>query len=142
MKDWLPLVLIAIFPVYFIGMWSFVLWLLSRIGGWAKMAEKYRAQACPEGPLYRWRSMQIRPFMNYNSSLDVTLSPQGVHMVPFVMFRIGHEPLLIPWSCVGPLEETNFLFFKTCLVPMEAAGKRMRLSLPVSAREWLAVNRP
>jgi hypothetical protein len=142
MKDWLPLVLIAIFPLFFLGMWCSVLRLLSRIGGWAKIAEEYRAVSPSQGTRYRWRSMQIRPFMNYSSALDVTLSRQGVYLVPFVMFRIGHEPLLIPWSCVGPLEEKSLLFFKGCLLPIEAAGKRMRLSLPVSAREWLAVNRP
>ena len=141
MKDWLPLILLVVFPIYSIGMWCFVLWLLSRIGGWKKIAERYRATGRPEGERYRWRSMQIRPFMNYNGGLEVTLSRQGVYLVPFAMFRMGHEPLLIPWSCVGPLEEKSVLFFKGYMLPIEAAGKSLRLYLPAAAKEWLAANR-
>lgn len=140
MKDWLPVLIAVLFPIYFIGMWCFVLWVISRIGGWARLASLYPAGARPEGLHLGWRSMQIRPFANYSSCLNVTLAHEGIYMIPVAIFRLGHRPLLIPWTCVGPLEEKTILF-RYYLLPMEAGGKHIRLSVPVSAKEWIATNR-
>ena len=141
MKDWLIVVGIALIPVYFAGIWCAVLWLLSHIGGWAKIAESYATTSRPEGVHCRGRSLQISPFANYSSCLNATVSPQGIYMIPFAIFRLGHRPLLIPWSCVGSLEEESF-FVRFYFLSIEAAGKKMRLSLTREAADWIRRNRP
>ena len=125
---------LAVFPLW----WSLVLWMISRIGGWASLAGKYAAGRRPEGVNYSWRSMRISPLMGYNNCLEVTLSREGIFMVPFVLFRAGHRPLLIPWSCIGSLEEGRA---RSCYFPIEAAGRKARLWVPCSAREWMRANR-
>jgi hypothetical protein len=139
--DWSILAFIVLFPIAFGGLWCFVAWLLSHIGGWAKIAEIYPAVSRPDG-IHCWgRNLQIRPFANYSGCMNVTVSPQGIFMIPFAPFRFGHRPLLIPWNCVGPLEEESF-FVRFHFLSIEAAGKKMRLSLTGEAADWIRENRP
>jgi hypothetical protein len=129
------------FLAAFAAFWCFVLWLISRLGGWSEIAGKYPATARPDGLHLTGRSLRLRPFTNYNGCLHVTLSPAGIYMFPWAIFRIGHKPILIPWSCVGLVEEGRFIV-RYYSVPIEAGGKRMVLSIPGEGAEWIRRHRP
>ena len=100
----LPLWVIPLFPLFFIGMWMAVVGGLAAIGGWSEMAELYRA---PEagvrggGRSFRMASVDLRrgamPLpVNYSSCMAATVSGAGLYMRPAFFFRFRHPPLLIP----------------------------------------------
>ncbi|MEM7067715.1 MAG: hypothetical protein AAF478_02430 [Pseudomonadota bacterium] len=115
-----PFVAIAfliIFPLFWFG----VVWMVSRIGGWAKLASIHPANAPVQGDVYRWRSARIRLFSSYRSSLTITVNNEGIHMQPLIFFRFGHEPIFIPWQAVSKLERTT-------LWPLASAKMEIRMA--------------
>lgn len=59
-------------------------------------------------------------------------------MEPLWFVRFGHPPVLIPWEKITPMQSCRALWLTRYFVPMEAAGKSMRLDLPQTAEEWIA----
>jgi hypothetical protein len=118
----------------FAVLWCWMCWFLSRIGGWASLAGVYPAGDPPAGPSYDWRSLRIAPLTGYNNCMNVRLSPQGIYMMPLVLFRFGHRALLIPWDCVAEIQERRFLGTRL-LVAMRANGRKLTLDLPAAAKD-------
>ena len=129
------------FLAAFASMWTGIIWLISRIGGWARLAKEYRAELRREGMHFSMRSLHIAPMTGYNRCLEVTLSRDGIYLVPFALFRFGHAPLLIPWDRVGKLEERRFLI-RRYILPIQAAGMSLRLDVPSSVADWMSANLP
>ncbi|WP_035601585.1 hypothetical protein [Haloferula sp. BvORR071] len=131
-----PLLFLILFPAF----WCFVVWIISILGGWARLGRDYTARNKPLGPDFSMLSLQIAPMTGYNNCLQVTFCAQGIYMVPFLIFRVGHPPLLIPWSKVGPIQTRNFLWMRTDFFPIEVAGKSLKLYLKSNARQWIEQN--
>jgi len=90
-------------PVWFIflaffGTWFFVIFFISRVGGWSRLAETYRTEQPFLGSLIRFQAAQFRRSTNYNGCLNFGADPSGLYIVPVVLFRMFHPPLLIPWE--------------------------------------------
>ena len=90
-------------PVWFIflaffGTWLLVIFFISRVSGWARLAESYRTEQPFLGQLIRFQAAQFRKATNYNGCLNFGGDPQGMYMVPMLIFRLFHPPLLIPWE--------------------------------------------
>ena len=85
------------FPIAFVAIWRFVCWLLSTIGGWGRLAQRFATQQPPSGQCF---SSQIGMVgvASYKYVLKICTSPAGLYLDVFPLFRIGHRPLLIPWS--------------------------------------------
>jgi len=106
-------------PFFFVGIWLLAIGLLAAVGGWRSLAASY---AAPEGfepepeNRYRFRSIQLRSgFLlrsNYRGSMTVGLTSQGLYLVPFVLFRFLHKPLLIPWTAITDCDEGSFLWMQ------------------------------
>ncbi len=92
-----------IFPLF----WSAIVWLISRVSGWASLARQYPADGLIDGDVFRWCSARIRFLSSYSNCLTVTVSPAGIHMQPMLFFRIGHKPLFLPWSAIVDLDRHN-----------------------------------
>ena len=91
------LFLIPLFVVLFIGgMWIVIPSLLSRVGGWSRLAERFRASHPPNGKKFGGQSVRLN-LVSYNNCLTIYVSEEGLflHMTP--VFRTGHPDLLIPW---------------------------------------------
>ncbi len=93
----LPLVL---FPLF----WVLVLWLIAEFG-WAKIARRYPLRGTYHGPVSTFESGVIGYGARYNGVLAVGWGEQGLFLHVFVLFRIHHPPLLIPWE---EIEEAIF----------------------------------
>lgn len=84
-------------PFYFVGLWCFVSVVLSRLGGWHRLAGKYLAATTAAGHRYGMQSMQLG-LVNYSGCLTLHVSDGGIHLAVWLLFRLAHPPLFIPWS--------------------------------------------
>lgn len=119
MEDVAPFFIV--FPFIFVGFWSFVLFILSRCG-WSKLASRYQTSTRPAGTTFGMESLRIGMFMGYNNCLTMTVSEKGLFVRPWLIFRLAHKPLLIPWSEFRNPQVTSMLFYK--MVPYEIGEPR------------------
>ena len=101
---------IPVFIVCFGLFWSFVIYVTAHMGGWTTLARQYPATEPATGKTFRWRSAKFGMFSSYRNCLTVTLSQAGLHMLPMIAFRIGHQPIRIPWSAIVGARRRNLLF--------------------------------
>jgi hypothetical protein len=88
----IPLAILIIFPLF----WCFVVWMISLIGGWQRLAERYRAQQPASGK--KWFSQY--GYVNrarYRNALNLATNDAGVFIEVMPIFRFCHPPLFIPW---------------------------------------------
>lgn len=82
---------LVVFPLF----WSGVVFLISRLSGWATLAGRYRTDR-PVGGIAGGR---IRMGVaSYDRVLRLEARPEGLAMDVFVLFRPGHVPLCVPWA--------------------------------------------
>lgn len=92
----LPIVLIA-FPVVFVTLWVAIVWILSVLGGWSAVADRHAATGRPDGPTFGGVNAMFG-LVSYSYVLTVVVATEGLYVETQRFFRIGHRPLLIPWS--------------------------------------------
>ncbi|MGJ8695648.1 MAG: hypothetical protein ACSHYF_04975 [Verrucomicrobiaceae bacterium] len=116
MKDLAPVLgfLIA-FPLF----WCFVCWLLSRLGGWKKVAKRYPRKHLPKGQKFSMQSMSFG-LSNYNSCLTVHASDEGIDIAVWPLFACGHPPIFLPWSAIGTPREKRILWFTSYLIQIDS----------------------
>jgi hypothetical protein len=96
---WLIPVIVVGFVVAFSAIWCFVCWLISIIGGWRRLAQHYRTSDTPNGPGLFARFLRLG-ISSYRRTVTVHITPAGLHLAVMPLFRLGHPPLMIPWSAV------------------------------------------
>lgn len=87
-----------------------LLYVISVISGWRRLAGRFRAEYAPEGKLYKSQSFYGRGRSRYIQTVDMYVSPTGIYMVmPARVLRWVHPPLLLPWHELHVLEESSSL---------------------------------
>ena len=132
-------------PAWFLGavacalpvMWLWVSFVLSYAGGWWMLARRHRAATKPtDGVTYGLCGGRLGEFgARYGGSLKVTVAREGLYVVPLLIFRLFHPPLLLPWSCVTGTREGRVLFTRQLEVNCETEGRKTKLFLPAEAAE-------
>jgi hypothetical protein len=85
------------FLLFFVAIWCAVCLLLARIGGWSALATRFRAIEEPAGERFRFCSAKIG-IAAYRSAITAIKSDGGLHVSMLALLRLGHSPILIPWS--------------------------------------------
>lgn len=77
---------------------TFWIW-RARRSGWLKLADAYAAAARPDAPARRWQSVRLLPASaRYPKLMTARLTIDGLYLVPTLVCRFGHEPILVPWD--------------------------------------------
>ncbi|MFP2902828.1 hypothetical protein [Corallococcus sp. 4LFB] len=120
LAPWFPLVLL---PVMFV----LVSFLLSRMGGWSRLARDYRLDRGGGFPCRRWVSGHMG-WVEYRSCLTVGGDERGLYLAVLFPFRMGHPPLCIPWADVHDRvrERRFFLHWDAFTVGPERVKLRLR----------------
>jgi hypothetical protein len=135
----LPTILLA-FPIFFAGMWSFVCLLISRLSGWSRMATRFATTEPPMGRRFAWQSGRVG-MSNYNSVLNIDVSPRGMRLDVLGLFRIGHRPLFIPWSEIRNATTRRFLFWETVVFEVGSPSlAKVRLPKKVFAGQPIVID--
>ena len=116
----LPGFLLA-FPIF----WITIVFLVSRLGGWARLASQFSADNPPSGDKFSWHSAHLNRLGRYGNCVTVTVSSQGVHMQTILIFRFGHKAIFLPWGAISNMTRSTFLgFSRTKLTVDDDNGQR------------------
>lgn len=107
MIDKLPFIL----PFVFIGMWTLVTYIISRMG-WSNLIDKYLYQDHFIGERVGIISASINS-ANYKNSLILKYNEDGFYLRPMFLFRLFHPPVLIPWKEIKEVRTNKVLFSTT-----------------------------
>lgn len=105
----LPQLIIMLFPAVFMAFWFLLVFSMGRLGKWGQLAEKYETTTLFSGQRYMMQSAIIGR-MRYRNALTFGANEKGVYLAIFVLFRMGHPPLFIPWSDIQTTETTVTVF--------------------------------
>ncbi len=125
--------LIIAFPF----MWCGGLLLLSQLGGWARLAERYPVNSVFIGREYPWQSAKIG-MVSYGSCLTLRVSDSGLGMSVMFPFRTSHPPIFIPWSEFHDVHQKYEWFIFPILSVTVGRPAIVHLSLP----RWVGDNIP
>ncbi len=98
------------FVIFFPLLWVAIVRLVAYLGGWAKLARYYSADGEVLGDRFAMSSARFGKIAGYNSTLNITVTPQGLHLQTVFLFRTGHVPLFIPWDDFLDMTRTHFAF--------------------------------
>lgn len=105
-----PTTIIFGFAIVFPLFWVAIVRLIAYLGGWAKLARYYSTDEAVSGDRFRMSSARFGRIAGYNSTLNITVSSQGIHLQTILLFRMGHVPLFIPWEDFSQLKRDQFAF--------------------------------
>lgn len=103
----IPIAFAIVFPTF----WCFVFWILSHVGGWQKLATRYRTRETPAGKTFSGLQAMVG-FVSYRGALECTTNDEGFFLRPSVLFRFGHPLLFIPWSDCEFVRRSDLLWIK------------------------------
>lgn len=140
--------ILVVFPIFFIGLWLLVAAIVSAVGGWGELAERYPAPPTAEGTVYPSNSGVLqRRFLpvNYNFILTVRVGDAGVGLETNSLFRYKHPPLLIPWQAIRDCRRFSFLFYSGALLRVEEPSVRIAIGGRAGAvilERWAGIHEP
>lgn len=149
-------------PFVAVAFWFFVVSLIARLSGWARLAEYYPADDFHDGEKRGFQSMRIGrgklQSANYGGCVMVGVSLSALRLSLFFPFRPGHAPLAIPFGDVSADVEKVFLLDYVRLRAARAPETEIMISkslarwieeksgglwrAPVAAAETTAATRP
>src|SRR2546423_7080663 len=122
--------------------WFGVIWWTAAIGGWLCLAEKYAAREDFEvksAERFRFRSLQLRAKAllpaNYITMITIGLTSEGLYLIPSLLFRFRHTPLLIPWTEITECHTGSFLWVQWMDITLRV-GAVIRLYGRVANAAW------
>ena len=96
--EWLIFAIIGGFLIVFPIFWCFVVWLLSQVGGWQRLARRYAAgDRSVTGERHSGVNGMVG-IANYRRILTLHFNAEGFFIEVMPLFKIGHPRLFIPWS--------------------------------------------
>jgi len=114
-----PVLFFTIFPLF----WCFVVWLISQIGGWQRLARRYRTNDPMQGTQWTGQYGMVG-VASYKGTLHLATTPAGLYMQTSVFFRVGHPRLFIRWEDMHEAGKFSILWMQ---------GIRVRVGQPVIA---------
>lgn len=99
-----------IFLLFFIGIFVFVIYFLSR-KGWSDLVNMYQFDGVFQGHRFGVISAGING-VNYNNCLILKYNEQGFYLRPTFIFRLFHKPVFIPWGEIKVIRDKQILFIK------------------------------
>ncbi|ALG66941.1 hypothetical protein [Beggiatoa leptomitoformis] len=112
------IILASIGSIAFVLLWSMILLLIAFLSGWLTLARHYAAPIPLPTTICHWsfQSMALRWFFwGYNNCLTLGVTAEGLLIKVILPLRVGHKPLLIPWSEIQQIEELT-VFLKIAII--------------------------
>lgn len=117
--------------------WLFACAMISLMGGWHRLAEKFRSASESHGEKIRFASMAIGTGLfpaRYRHVLSVTVGPAGIGLSVIFPYRLLHPPLFIPWSAVESAQRERSWLVNHVAVNIRGFEKRLFFRGPLEKR--------
>lgn len=122
---------VSAYILIFIVLWMGFCKPISVFGGWQALSRDYRANSPFDGRKLWLKSVGMRRWINYNNCIILGVNKFGLYIAVLPILRIGHPPLLIPWTDISTEAVTRrllpdlvkFKFTKQPDVPMVFSKK-------------------
>ncbi len=104
-----------LFPLIWLG----VCFLLSRISGWARLAQQFGVSELPTGHQFKMVSGFVgkqRFPVRFRGVMSMLLNDEGVGFSLALPFRFGASPFFIPWEQIESVEPGRALLSKGTLM--------------------------
>jgi hypothetical protein len=91
----------------FVAFWCLILKMLSLVG-WRRLAQfQVPASLVGKGNYLGWATLGGA---RYQGIIKASTLAEGLALEVLFLFRIGHPPLLVPWSAIGPVLTEKILW--------------------------------
>lgn len=131
------LLIFVVFPFFFVGLWSGVVFLLSYLSNWQKLAVRYQTSYFPED--VKWCSCLINR-CRYSGTIRYAVSEKGLYLRTAKLFTLGHKPLFIPWESME-YETGGFYLFYPAKITVDGVtiyiGKDVQKELPFRNQDFV-----
>ena len=131
MEKWIPLVALVVFPFF----WCGICQLVSFLGGWSRLATKYRTEEAANGTTFHMRSGKVG-MTEYKSCLTLCISESGIRLSVLFPFRFAHPPLFIPWSEFHDIHEKHVVWVFPFLQANIGKPTVVTILLPLWVRDY------
>jgi hypothetical protein len=101
--------IVAGFIPVFLLFWCSVIWLISFLSGWQRLAQRYRSPQPASGKAWSWQYGMVG-WAGYNGVLILTANDQGLFMETLWLFGFGHPRLFIPWHEFQEIKVVSYFF--------------------------------
>jgi len=105
---------IFLFLIFFVSLWLTVVFLLTKLSGWDKLAERYGDRQPFQGKIFHFYSGYVG-LVRYKGTINIGINLVGLYLNPSVLFRLNYPPILIPWHEINGCVEKKFLLMKYCI---------------------------
>ena len=112
----------------FVVFWLAICGVLSLIGGWYHLGERFKSDEPIDGERFRFRTGAVGRDafpVNYGNCLFATVGAKGFALSVLFLFRFLHPRLVIPWSAVERCEHVRFWFMKPVAVHVAGFNRRL-----------------
>lgn len=92
-----------LFPVFFIGIWSLILLILARVGGWKRLAVFYGSSRDLSKQQWRMQTIKLGS-VRYKNCISIGVGLTSLYLSAPLPFRFGHPRLEIPYSDLTGME--------------------------------------
>ncbi|MDZ4405430.1 hypothetical protein [Prosthecobacter sp.] len=96
--DWLIFAIVGGFLVVFPLFWCLVVWILSRVSGWHRLAARHASASRPVTGARHDGVTGMVGGVSHRGTLTLHFDTEGFFLEVMPLFRIGHPRLFIPWS--------------------------------------------
>ena len=121
--------------------------LISRLGGWAKLARAYRFDGDFRGKIWRFESVKMRMGAGYNNCVNIGTNEQGLYLSVFFLCRPGHPSLFIRWSEITVQEKKRwrisrfeFRFQRADSIPVSIGHRLGQQIVEEAGEQWAGKN--
>ncbi|MBC8134928.1 MAG: hypothetical protein H8F28_03460 [Fibrella sp.] len=88
---------VPLFLIGFAGFWCLIVLSISYASGWQSLSKRFRAMEKPQGRFFWLESITMNS-ARYQGAVILGVTERGLYLAPLAIFRVGHQPLLIPWN--------------------------------------------
>ena len=131
------------FLIAFTTLWILMCFALSLWGGWWQLTDRYRGTPSKAAAKWRFESASMRRMAAYPGCLKISIGREGLGISILFLFRVGHPPLLVPWTDITAHELESLVIKKVRLnfakepdVPLTISLKLARQIRDTSPAYW------
>ena len=131
------------FLIAFTTLWILMCFALSMWGGWSQLTDRYRGIPSRVEAKWRFESASLRRMAAYAGCLKFSVGREGLGISILFLFRVGHPPLLIPWTDITAhasesqiIKKVRLEFAKEPKVPLTISLKLARRIRDASPAYW------